>query len=257
MTSSEPSTSVVDPVETERSSTDQADDQISLDAEPVEPLPDPGADERHDDLIKAMQHLQSTVDALGKRSNADQDVISRMQARLEVLQVDQVRSLLGPVITELAGLHADFAQAAEQDYETLGITRVKKQFGFLGDRIENAIDLLGAVSIDAKPGQKFDSRLHAAVKQLPTGDPALDKTIASVSRQGFAFRHQSKPALYASVSVYRYDNSLEASVPEPEPMPAATPAPAKDSPKPAVSTDTARPNTEDRSFHIPFESDKE
>ena len=217
--------------------------------------PGPSGAERHGELLSAIQHLQSTVEALGERSRADQDIIARMQARLEALQADQVRALLGPVVTELAGLHADFAEAAARDYEALGVARVRKEFSLLGDRVENALDQLGAVSVGVKPGQAFDSRLHTAARQTPTGDPARDKTIAAVLRQGFAFQHESKPALYARVNVYRYDNSLEAPA-LPVESTSSSP-PIKVETAPAVPIDVVPQTTDDQPFRIPFESNKE
>ncbi len=153
--------------------------------------------------------LAATVDRLTERLRADQEVIGQMQSRIESLQGDRVRVLLGPVVTELANLCAAFAEAAERDYERLGFDRVRKEFTLLGDRLESTIDVLGAVSVDARVGDPFDSRVHQALKQVPTGDASLDKTIANVIRQGFTFDPDGKPALYARVSVYLFDPTLD------------------------------------------------
>lgn len=172
------------------------------DAESTDPDDAPASDPSPiDELTKA-------VDRLTDRVRADQDVIGRMQSRIESLQADQVRALLGPAVTELANLHADFAESASRDYERLGLDRVRKELTLLADRIENAIDLLGASSIDARVGDEFDSRAHQAVKQVPTGDASKDKTIAAVVRQGFTFDAEGRPALHARVHVYSYDQNL-------------------------------------------------
>ena len=156
-----------------------------------------------------VDELAATVDRLTERLRADQEVIGQMQSRIESLQGDRVRVLLGPVVTELANLCAAFAEAAERDYERLGFDRVRKEFTLLGDRLESTIDVLGAVSVDARVGDPFDSRVHQALKQVPTGDASLDKTIANVIRQGFTFDPDGKPALYARVSVYLFDPTLD------------------------------------------------
>lgn len=158
--------------------------------------------ERLDELTTAIERMTS-------RLAADQDVIGRMQSRIEALQGDQVRALLGPAVTELANLHAAIAEAAGRDYERLGLDRVRKEFDLLGDRVESAIDVLGAVSIDARVGDTFDSRSHQAVKHVPTADPALDKTVAAVLRQGFTFDPDARPALHARVQVFGHDGGTD------------------------------------------------
>lgn len=249
-----------DLIDAEPSAADQADCQSALDTSNATPSasPDLSTDTatRHSEMLAAIRHLQGIIETVGERSRADQDIISRMQARIEALQADQVRALLGPVVTELAGLHADFAEAALRDYEVLGLARVKKEFGLLSSRIENALDLLGAVSVDAKPGQVFDSRLHTAARQTPTADAALDKTIAMVLRQGFAFQHEAKPALYARVNVYRYDSAPDGPAPQAELKPFASPAPVAAEPA-AAPVDDAPKAADATPFQIPFESDKE
>lgn len=250
----EPSPPTVDAVEAEPTVA-TCTTQMPIDVASVDHPQEFDWAERHGELLSAIQHVQSTVEALGERSRADQDIIARMQARLEALQADQVRALLGPVVTELAGLHADFAEAAARDYETLGLVRVRKEFALLGDRIENALELLGALSVGAKPGQAFDSRLHTAARQTPTGDRARDKTIAAVLRQGFAFQHESKPALYARVNVYRYDSSLEAPA---QPSESTPPSPSpKVEAAPAGPIGNVTQTADDTPFRIPFESNKE
>lgn len=160
--------------------------------------------------------LVAAVDRLSERIRADQDVISRMQSRIESLQGDQVRALLGPVVTELANLHAALAESSERDYERLGFDRLRKEFSLLTDRLETALDVLGAESVDARVGEVFDSRAHQAVKQVATDRPALDKTIAQVIRQGFTFEREGKPAIYARVQVFTYQEASETSGAYPE-----------------------------------------
>lgn len=168
--------------------------------------PEPLAPATSGDTAK-FDDLTAAVDRLSERLRADQDVIGRMQSRIEALQGDQLRALLGPAVIELANLHSAFVEATARDYERLGLDRVRKEFDVLLDRVESAIGALGAESIGARVGQPFDSRTHQAVKQVPTSDPAFDKTIAGVVRQGFTFDHAGKPALYARVQVHAFDGA--------------------------------------------------
>lgn len=199
------------------------DGTAAPEASHVEPPPGPAIEPPAGDpdaltsLRLSVDRLVTEVERLHERSSADKDVIQRMQARIEELQRDQVRALLGPVVSELANLHGTCADAATRDYVRLGPERVRKEFMLLGEHVETALDLLGAVSVDAQPGESFDSRLHTAVRQVPTDDQDLDARIESVVRQGFFLGSTTKPALYARVTVHRYDPSLaapEAAIPD-------------------------------------------
>lgn len=164
-----------------------------------------------------IQALTAAILRLSQQVAADQNIISRMQRRIEMLQGDQVRALLAPAVTELANLHAEFAESAGRDYERLGVERARQEFSFLGEQVESALDLLGAVSLNAKVGDVFDSKVHQAIKKVPTSDASLDRTVAAVVRQGFTFDTAGKPALYARVRVLSYEPRREVPALPPEP----------------------------------------
>ncbi len=224
-------------------------------SETVSALPEPTSDEvqpheANTEQIK-IDELAAAVDRLTERLYADQEVIGRMQSRIESLQGDQIRTLLGPAVTELANLHAAFAEAAERDYERLGFDRVRKEFTLLGDHLDSCIDVLGASSVGARVGDPFDSRIHQAIKQVPTGDATLDKAIANVVRQGFTFDPNGKPALHARVSVYVFDPVLSTSI---EAASAVGPPAIDDDPNSSSSSITA-PSTSEEDLELPYPFD--
>lgn len=231
---------VADDVVTEEPVVDAAapGDESAASPAPAEATPDP--------VLVAVERMEAAVVALQERVRADQDIISRMQARIEAMQGDQVRALLGPLVTELANLQASFAEAAGRDYERLGFERVRKEFDLLGDRIEAALDVVGAISLEAEPGVAFNSRIHSAVRQVPTTDPAQDKTIAAVSRQGFTFDPAGKPALYARVVVYGY---------APETPDVAEPADTRT--ETASTPEPVAPAADDTELRVPFAPETE
>lgn len=207
-----------------------------------------------DSIFPDVASLTRAIDRLSQQISADQDLISRMQSRIEILQSDQVRALLAPAVTELANLHAEFAESSGRDYERLGIDRVRREFTILSDHVETAIDLLGAVSLDVQVGDLFDPRVHQAVKNVPTGDAALDRKVAAVLRQGFTFDPAGKPVLYARVRVYSYDSLLEPAslTPKPttEPIAPSTPVLPPGTTDAAGSSPPAAPIPDN--FELPF-----
>lgn len=163
-------------------------------------------------LIGQLAALTTAVEFHHERTAAQESLISRMQDRIEELEADQVRALLGPIIVELAQLHAASLEAAAADFEAMSpsaaIARVRKELGFLASRIEEALSLLGAESLEAAVGVPFDSRLHQAMRRLPSAEPDLDGRIAGVQRQGFRVAGAEKPLLYAKVTVHAYSPEL-------------------------------------------------
>ena len=162
-------------------------------------------------VVEAMQTLTAGVESLSERGQRDQDLIRQMQSRIEVLQTGQVRALLVPVISELAKLHATAVEAGGHDYERIGAQRATQELSLLADQILDVIDLVGARSVQAEAGADFDSKLHSAVRAIPTGTQALNRTIAEVQRQGFQFDGDARPVLYARVKVYAFDPALSTS----------------------------------------------
>ncbi|MCZ2826074.1 MULTISPECIES: nucleotide exchange factor GrpE [unclassified Modestobacter] len=177
-----------------------------------------------------LRDLRLQVQRFHDRSRAQEDVIERMQTRIENLQADQVRALLGPVATELATLHGELSEIASRDPDTLTVERVTKEIALLVQRVESGLELLGMEPVGAAPGVTFDRRWHSATGRVPTDDPDRDQTIASVVRQGFGAEGAARATVMARVAVYQYDPQLAAPQ-DSRPDPAADgPAPPVESP---------------------------
>jgi molecular chaperone GrpE (heat shock protein) len=157
----------------------------------------------------AIAGLRSDFSTFQERSAAQESLIARMQQRIEELQGDQVRALLSPVYQELASLHADLIEAAGKDYSVLPPERLPRELSFLLSRVDTSLHLLGLEPVDAAAGAPFDSRLHAAVRRVPTGRKSLDGLIETVQRQGFTFPGAAKASMYARVTVYAYDPTID------------------------------------------------
>jgi molecular chaperone GrpE (heat shock protein) len=206
--------------------------QTSLNSHAYAPVSDEGASEEppfSDDLTKdaevathleelrsstmavaaAIEGLRAEVSTFQERSAAQESLIARMQQRIEDLQGDQVRALLSPVYQELASLHADLGEAAGKDYSVLPPDRLPRELSFLLSRVDTALQLLGLESVGAAAGVQFDSRLHSAVRRVPTGRQSLDGVIEDVQRQGFIFPGAAKASMYARVTVYTYDPTID------------------------------------------------
>jgi molecular chaperone GrpE (heat shock protein) len=161
-------------------------------------------------VTDAMAGIRADISLFQERSAAQESLITRMQQRIDELQGDQVRALLSPVYQELASLHADLLEAAGKDYSVLPPERLPRELSFLLSRVDTTLHLLGLESVGAAAGVPFDSRLHSAVRRVPTGRKSLDGVIATVQRQGFTFPGAAKASMYARVTVYAYDSTIDA-----------------------------------------------
>lgn len=161
-------------------------------------------------MIKdSVRELKATVAKHHERSVAQEDLMQRMQDRIDELQRDQVRTLLGPVYEQLVSLHADLTEVADRDRVANAPDLLDKELRYLVTRVDSALQLLGLESVGAAPGVEFDSRLHAATRRVPTGTASRDRTIEHVSRQGFTFPGAKKVSMHARVTVYEYDPALD------------------------------------------------
>ena len=160
-------------------------------------------------VTAAIADLRADFSTFHERSAAQETLIARMQQRIDELQGDQVRALLSPVYQELASLHADLMEAAGKDYSVVPPERLPRELSFLLSRVDTALQLLGLESVGAAAGVQFDSRLHSAVRRVPTGRKSLDGLVATVQRQGFTFPGSAKASLYARVTVYAYDSTID------------------------------------------------
>jgi molecular chaperone GrpE (heat shock protein) len=160
-------------------------------------------------VAEAIAGLRADFSTFQERSAAQESLIARMQQRIEEVQGDQVRALLSPVYQELASLQADLTEAAGKDYSVIPPERLRRELSFLVSRVDTALQLLGLESVGAAAGVQFDSRLHSAVRRVPTGRKSLDGMIEDVQRQGFIFPGAAKASMYARVTVYAYDPTIE------------------------------------------------
>lgn len=167
-------------------------------------------DGRDSQLTRALEALAGQAARFHERSERQEQIVRAMQERISALQGDQVLALLKPALLRFARLHAQAQDSAARAHERG--EKAENDFAFFVTSVEEALGLLDLDSIGAEVGAPFDSSLHAATEAVPTGDPALDRTIAQVVRQGFTYSDAKRVTLPAQVTVYRFDELLAEAV---------------------------------------------
>lgn len=169
-----------------------------------------GGDDSDSQLTRALEDLAGQVARFHERSERQEQIVRAMQERISALQGDQVLALLKPALLRFARLHAQAQESAVRAQERG--EKAENDFAFFATSVEEALGLLDLDSIGAEEGAPFDSSRHAATEAIPTGDPALDRTIAHVVRQGFTYSDAKRVTLPAQVTVYRFDEVLAEAV---------------------------------------------
>lgn len=161
-------------------------------------------DESTSEVLIRLDRVAAEIGGFHARAEAQEELIAKMHARIEVLQSGETKKLLKPVSTQLVALYSDLEDAAA----SIGPEATVQQFtGLLANfslTVEQILDNLGLSSLETAPGDDFEPRLHQAIKKIDTTEEASDRKIAAVLRQGFAEPGEVKPTVHSRVSVYRF-----------------------------------------------------
>lgn len=141
-------------------------------------LPDAAAlaaerDELAERLTRAERRTDELI-AVGKRQGAMAD---QLHAENQVLRGGELRTALAPLIRGLARVADDLDRIRATRADDADLLHVE-------NRIREVLHDAGVSTVSPQPGDPFDPARHQAAGAAPTGDPALDRTIAQVVRSG-------------------------------------------------------------------------
>lgn len=182
-------------------------DVVGSDAAAQASEPDGPIDPTGTNLVDALANLTSEVAKFHDRAAAQEALIAKMHARIEVLQSGETKKLLKPVSNQLIALYSDLEDTAASLCPDTSV----EQFGGLLTNfllmVEQILDNLGLTTLGTAAGDDFEPRMHHAIKKVGTGDPTSDRKIVEVLRQGFIEPGEAKPLAPSRVSVFRYEGS--------------------------------------------------
>lgn len=152
------------------------------------------------DVRGELAAIADQLQAFHERSRAQEERSRLMQARIEELTGDQTRQLLKPVIERLATLHGHAHSYANQEGSGSA-----EDFRHFADMIEETLDLLDIVSIEAKVGDPVVPQRHHVTRTIATPQHDMHNTIHKVRRQGFAYAGAERVILAARVDAFRHE----------------------------------------------------
>ncbi|WP_272897008.1 nucleotide exchange factor GrpE [Mycolicibacterium tusciae] len=159
------------------------------------------------ELADVLANLNSQIANFHERAAAQEVLIAKMHARIELLQSGETKKLLKPVSTQLIALYSDLEDAAAALSPGISVEQIGGLLSNFALMVEQILDNLGLTSLETAAGDDFEPRMHHAIKKVDTGNPASDRKIVEVLRQGFIEPGEAKPLAPSRVSVYRYDGA--------------------------------------------------
>jgi molecular chaperone GrpE (heat shock protein) len=160
-------------------------------------------------LLEAeLARMAAAVEGFNDRAAAQEDLISRLHDRVQVLQAGETKQLLKPIINGLVGLHSELAVQARSVNRELSVDEVVGLLDVLAVRVVNTLSGLGMEPFVPGLGEPFNGRFHQAIVTVPTGALGADKQIAAVLRPGFTDPSEKRIAFPAQVSVYKFDPQI-------------------------------------------------
>jgi len=154
-----------------------------------------------DERVAALQHHAADHD------RALQDIARSIAVEVErhtsdaLVQSQHSLQLAVNSIAHLALAMAESSRDITEDVSPESATALLDSFRVDLDTI---LAQLGFESLDTSIGDVFDPHRHRALKRVPTADPAQDKAIARVIRDGYSSTATGRILLFADVEVSRH-----------------------------------------------------
>jgi len=173
-------------------------EEIAEEAEELEPQEE--GEPADAELPAALARLDSRLEESQRLLARQSDLVDRLHAENLELRAGELRSAQLPLVRDLLRLHDDVGRMREAAGESAEDLRLVQ---------ESLVDTLarnGVEAIAPETGEPFDPQLHSAAGVEPTEDESLDRTVATVTRQGF--RWESGDVIRVSeVRAYRYSGA--------------------------------------------------
>jgi len=135
-----------------------------------------------------LDSLQVFLEREQRAEAARERVVDRLHAELQEYKQDLLLKVQRPIFIDLIQLHDDIGKMIEvRPAEDAEAHRAGALRGIL-ESIQTGIeDILYRQGVEpfVREGNDFDPRRQRAVSTVPTGDPALNKTVAVRLRKGF------------------------------------------------------------------------
>ncbi|MEU4694900.1 molecular chaperone GrpE [Actinoplanes sp. NPDC023714] len=136
------------------------------------------SDEDDDPIAGTLASISESLDAFHRRSERREAVIDRLHEENQVLRTGLTRTILQPVLTDLARLYDGLAQQAERLAGDPDRAADQQLWAGFADDVAQALARYGTDVVTAEPGEAYERGRHVVAGFVDNPDPAADRTVA-------------------------------------------------------------------------------
>lgn len=137
-----------------------------------------------DAIAGALASIDEGLQAFHQRSARREAVIDRLHEENQVLRAGLARTVLQPVLTDLAKLYDGLAQQAERLAGEPGRDADQQLWAGFADDVAMALARYGVDVVTAEPGEPYERGRHVVVGFVDNPDPAAGGTVARTLAAG-------------------------------------------------------------------------
>jgi molecular chaperone GrpE (heat shock protein) len=191
--------------------------------EPVDaPVPDQGpAPEEPDaetpaesaEVLAALSRIEAQLGESQRLIDRQAEISAKLHAENQVLRAGELRKAQTAIVLSVLRVLDDVNQMAA----TAAEEAARNDLSLVADALTDALARNGVDAVLVEPGVPFDGRRHKIATIEETNDPGADRTVARITRPGFAWS-DGEIVRVSDVAVYKH-------IAPAEPEPAAEPEP--------------------------------
>jgi hypothetical protein len=165
--------------------------------------PDEDTPEAHDPLTDRLDAIDRGLRSFHQRSAHREAVIDRLHEENQLLRTGLGRTVLQPVLADLARLYDGLAQQAGRLAETPERAAEQALWASFADDVAMALERYGTDIITAKPGDAYERGRHVAAGFVDNPDPAARDTVAQVLAVGLVDQESGQIRRPVRVRIFR------------------------------------------------------
>jgi molecular chaperone GrpE len=156
-----------------------------------------------DDPGSVLRSIDESLRAFHQLSARREAVIDRLHEENQLLRNGLRRSILQPVVTDLARLYDGLSQQAERLAREPDRTVEHALFAGFAEDVAAALERCGVTVVTAGRGEAYERGRHLATGFVGDADPALHDTVADVLAVGLVDQENGQIRRPIRVRLYR------------------------------------------------------
>ena len=168
----------------------------------AEPVQEPVADTRLDDVLHKLSAIESKLDTMSITldilARQKEDNITRLNAELDKFKADMrfdvKKSLISDIIDEVNLMSKEYRSLKAKSAEAIDSTQILEDFRlFAEEDFLECLERHQVYAIRTEAGKPFDNLRHIKRGKVPTDNPELDGKVCESISDGFEARLQMSP----------------------------------------------------------------